>query len=495
EPRIGSTLRYFSRDIGAPGNTAANATAANAVPEEAAGGTAAAAGMPTPPVAVSGTPVMGSPPINYGQFGMGYGDYGPQQRPETWQVHPQLDDWHFLGYESSPVTGVAAWNDQGAASSAARQSLAEAAGIEIPQADFVIKVLAIYLLVLVPLNWLVFWLMGRVEWAWLAAPLIAIVGAGAVIRLAQLDIGFARSRTEIAILEVQGNYERAHLTRYTALYTSLSSTYALGFEDQSALALPFPSGKRDPSPFEFRTTTDVAFRRDKEATLDGVKVSSNSTGMVHSEQMYPLGDDPKLTETLALVGDDAKGYSLRNTTDLTIRDIGIFRRGDNVRGADNKLVSKIETAYIAELKPQTSAPLAFRPLTGNTVWLPEWSSQPIFATPNSALPEDQKGIVRLTRLATLATQQLRLIPGDVRLVGWTEQPLRGLQIRPAAPQNATYTLVLAHLFRGALPPVKPDKNVAEDYFEPAIEPEPEPDPNAPLELTPEAEGLNPGLGP
>ena len=33
--------------------------------------------------------------------------------------------------------------------------------------------LAIYLLVLVPLNWLVFWLIGKVEWAWIAAPLIA----------------------------------------------------------------------------------------------------------------------------------------------------------------------------------------------------------------------------------------------------------------------------------------------------------------------------------
>ena len=127
--------------------------------------------------------------------------------------------------------------------------------------------------------------MGRVEWAWMAAPLIAIVGAGTVIRLAQLDIGFARSRTEIAILEVQGDYDRAHLTRYTALYTSLSSTYALSFDEQSALALPFSSGKQPTSPVEIRTFTNVQFQRDKQASLTGVKVSSNSTGMVHSEQM------------------------------------------------------------------------------------------------------------------------------------------------------------------------------------------------------------------
>ena len=96
-----------------------------------------------------------------------------------------------------------------------------------------------YLLVLVPINWSVFRLCGRVEWAWAAAPVIAIVGAVAVIRLAQLDIGFVRSRTEIAVLEMHAGHARAHLTRYTALYSSLSTAYELQFDDPSALARPF----------------------------------------------------------------------------------------------------------------------------------------------------------------------------------------------------------------------------------------------------------------
>ena len=44
------------------------------------------------------------------------------------------------------------------------------------------QVLAVYLLVLVPLNGCLFWLMGRIEWAWFAAPIISILGAAAVIR-------------------------------------------------------------------------------------------------------------------------------------------------------------------------------------------------------------------------------------------------------------------------------------------------------------------------
>ncbi len=126
---------------------------------------------------------------------------------------------------------MAAWNDRSGAATAARGALRDAAGISVPRGEFVLQVLAIYLLVLAPVNWGIFRLIGRVEWAWLAAPLIAVAGAFAVIRLAQLDIGFASSLTEVAVAEVQADYPRAHVTRYTALYTSLSTKYKVSFED------------------------------------------------------------------------------------------------------------------------------------------------------------------------------------------------------------------------------------------------------------------------
>ncbi|HMC10088.1 MAG TPA: hypothetical protein VKH44_02315, partial [Pirellulaceae bacterium] len=237
EPRLGSTLRYFTRDIAFEEDKWADdvlppepPSAANeSLPPRLRGGPRGRPG------AAPNLPVSGNP--GFSNWTPYLGDAG-RARPDTSKIHPPIDDWHFCGYGATrpedekkflrdqlrdakalppdPV-GVAAWNDEGAASKAAGEILTAAAGIEIPSADFVIKVLGLYLLVLVPLNWLVFWLIGKVEWAWIAAPLIALVGAGAVIRLAQLDIGFARSRTEVAVLEIQGGYERAHLTRYTAL--------------------------------------------------------------------------------------------------------------------------------------------------------------------------------------------------------------------------------------------------------------------------------------
>ncbi|HZN37041.1 MAG TPA: hypothetical protein VFB80_24590, partial [Pirellulaceae bacterium] len=453
EARIGSTLRYFTRDIGKPnadGTTPVNAS-----------GVTGAEDVATTPAA---------PPYDpRAMMRRGFAGYEEAipQRIDTSHSHPDLDDWHFAGYHSTSDSGVAAWNDKGAASEAARAALTEAAGIEIPKAEFVMKVLGVYLLVLVPLNWLLFWLIGRVEWAWVAAPIIAIVGAGAVIRLAQLDIGFARNRTEIAVLEMQGGYERAHLTRYTALYTSLTSNYTAAFAEPTALALPFPGGPRKESLLSIANYTDVIFRRDKETSLSGLLVYSNETGMLHSEQMLTLGKNPKVTESLVLAGDEQKGYSIRNTTDITIRDVGIVRRVDPPGGNQPP---RIETAYVAKLEPATSAPLRFSPLREDLVWLPEWNqSSSAFAPPAG---EVERGRVRLTQLARLAAQRLRLLPGDVRLVGWTSDLLPGMELRPAAPQNSTYTLVLSHLVRGPLPPVRADSNVFEDYLDPTFDLEP-----------------------
>ena len=123
-------------------------------------------------------------------------------------------------------------------------SLREAAGVEVPDAGFVVLCLAAYLVALVPLNWLVFRTIGRVEWAWIAAPIIAIIGTWVIVQRARLDIGFVRSQTEIGILEQQPDHPRAHLSRYTALYTSLSTTYDFEFGEHDNAHRPV-SGRHD----------------------------------------------------------------------------------------------------------------------------------------------------------------------------------------------------------------------------------------------------------
>jgi hypothetical protein len=80
-------------------------------------------------------------------------------------------------------------------------------------------------------KWLFFWLIGRVEWAWAAAPIIASSARSASSALAQLNIGFVRSRTEVAVLETRPTIRAAISPAYTRLYTSLTTGYDLSFDD------------------------------------------------------------------------------------------------------------------------------------------------------------------------------------------------------------------------------------------------------------------------
>jgi hypothetical protein len=64
-------------------------------------------------------------------------------------------------------------------------------------------------------------------------------------------------------------------------------------------------------------------------------------------------------------------------------------------------------------------------------------------------------------------------------VAWTDDALPGMEIAPSAPQNTMHTLVLVHLVRGELPLIRPDATVADDFYEPPIEPEPGTEPTEP----------------
>ena len=117
----------------------------------------------------------------------------------------------------------------------------EAAGVEVPGSSFVVLCLVAYLTTLVPLNWLVFRTLGRVEWAWIAAPIIAIAGTWVIVQRARLDIGFVRAHTEIGILEQQPEHPRAHLSRYhRAVYVAVDDLRFPISEFDDA-GRPFPS--------------------------------------------------------------------------------------------------------------------------------------------------------------------------------------------------------------------------------------------------------------
>ena len=350
-----------------------------------------------------------------------------------------------FGLEAAPILGsdVASWDDFNKVANSAREALQTAARIEIPNRMFVVWVVAGYLLVLVPANWAIFRLLGRVEWAWVAAPVIALVCTLVVIRLARLDIGFARSQVEIDVVELQAGYPRAHVTRYAALYTSLSTRYQFQSEDPGALVQPLPSvanaGNFHLLPGEGRT--QLHYRYGKQVSLEGLRVKSNSTELVHAEQMVDLGGAILLRET------PGGRFQVVNRTGLALQGAGVIRKTAS---------GNLQTAWIGTLEPEASADLQFTlqppPKGGGRLWADRrnrWALSAAGASP---------GDLTLDRLLDLADDCRELRPNDVRLVAWLDQQIPGLEIRPAAPQARHAALVVAHLRYADWKDPQPDQN-------------------------------------
>ncbi|HEY3391343.1 MAG TPA: hypothetical protein VGK58_01455, partial [Lacipirellulaceae bacterium] len=300
----------------------------------------------------------------------------------------------------------------------------------------------------VPLNWLVFHTLGRVEWAWIAAPVIAIAGTFGVVHQAQLDIGFVRAQTEIGLLEQQPEHPRAHLSRYTALYTSLSTTYDLAFANMTTLAAPFPAEETF-SMLRGQGLQNVDFRRYDDVRLAGLPISSNSTGMVHSEQILTLDGPIRLGKSTA-----RDSEQIENRTRLTLDSVCVVRRPvpDDGVTAGARLYGK----WIGTMSPGQSTPISWLPINIDDKIVP-------FAAERRAEQQtrggDRLNLEPMFRLA-LAAQYME--PGETRLVARVDEILPGQEITPAASQVNGTTLIVAHLAYAPLPPPRPDENTRQD---------------------------------
>lgn len=350
--------------------------------------------------------------------------------------------------------GAGGWNDFHLASEAVRSTLRESAGVKIPGVGFVAFCLLVYLVLLVPINGFFFHALGKVELAWVAAPILAIVAALVVVRQAQLDIGFVRSQTEIAVLEVQPDSPRGVLTRFTALYASLTTPYDLEFERGTAVAVPFPGlNKKDKFERKENYQTEVTFTRQEKSRLRGLVVSSASTEFVRSEEIVNIEEE--VPDGSTRIGAVQMGKSLQgeprleNQTKWNLESVMIVRRQDGIRGP-----AMLEGCWIGELPAGSSALVAMTPLyvgSDDTPFKQERADEAVVLQ----RPDDMPKVESLMKLALDGN---RFEPGERRVIARISQPIEGLTVSPPASQRRGSTLYVGHLNYGLLPPPRSDKN-------------------------------------
>ncbi len=340
--------------------------------------------------------------------------------------------------------GGAVWNDFSGLSYQAIKALKAAAGIDLPSRKTILYLLGGYLICLVPLNWLVFRSFRRLEYAWIAAPIMALIGVVVVTKVASLDIGFARRTTEISLLELHGDHPRGHLTKFLALYTSLSTNYAVEFAESDSVALPLGDVGR----VQTRAAAGVknirtSYGRSEGVRLEPVTVYSNSTEMLHAEQIVALPGG------ISLGSSSTSDAAIRNQTGLNLRAVVVIRCG---AGGD------VEAAWIGELQSGEVAAAKFERFDLKT--LPQWSGE-LSTQPN--MPAQTADIVDGSLwVGGILDEVLRktpLVPGQTRLIGFTDDRPGKLEVIPTADQFDGRCVVVVHLTPQTLGDIVPDRRI------------------------------------
>ena len=330
--------------------------------------------------------------------------------------------------------GVAQIESETVLGSLARNSLQTASGIQVPRIKTIIQLLTGYLIVLVPLNWLVFRSIGRAELAWIAAPIISIIGAVVVARAVQLDIGFSRSQTTLNLFELKSGYQRGHLSSFVSLYTSLSTNYRARYVKSDGIILPMSSMEQ-----HNRTTQHnenelrYTYADENGAGLIAFPVRSNSTRFLRGEELQDIDG------SLSIAWDESDFESMRyeNVSKVSLRDVKIVAKTLN---------GQTRSAWIGMLDKQTRSGIRL--------------SQGIASDPTSDASEakSESDLAFGKQLEEISDRH-PLRPGEAMLLGWTDDPISQMEIEPKASQRKEATLVVVRLETIDESAVGPDLNL------------------------------------
>lgn len=354
-------------------------------------------------------------------------------------------------FPANKTSSLGAWNPDSSIVEQATNCLRESSGITVPQVGTILKLLTGYLVVLVPVNWLVFRLLGRVEWAWIAAPVIALTGAAVVARSVQLDVGFSRSQTSFGFLECHNDHPRGMLSNFYALYTSLSTNYEAVYKQGDGLVTPV---SRFNLPGLAKTNQALEFwsADDRGSGLHRFLVLSNSTGMLQSEEMVDLSGSLRWN-----IDSENTKIQVSNDSALAIRDIGLL--GINEEG-------RLMTSWIGSVEPGQSTTQPMLAAGEGERWFPQWDDNPLLKKPlnirarDGLLWTDQPvDDVYMGAMMLVVAQRYPLQRGEAIAIGWTDANPTQLKVSPTTSQNKHKTVVLMHVRPGILGDIRPDTRI------------------------------------
>ncbi len=371
--------------------------------------------------------------------------------PPASNVNPYItsfDQGDGLSSRSDPGR----WNDNSGIAEAASQELSGASGIAVPRVRRIIQLLSMYLAALVPINWLIFRLIGRLEWAWVSAPLIAVVGALAIARSVQLDIGFTRSENRISVLELHQAHSRGHLATFTALYTSLSTQYDLMYPNGNGVVLPFVPQEQALARFGPRNVR-FRYQSNQGDGLKRVSILSNTSSRFHGEECIEVGGGIRAEFDAS----NPRKLRLVNSSSIDIRFAVV---------AGKSLNQKWIQSWCGDLASGAEKGIELEENEIRREWFDPWELDSVTARGPARASEitssgnDSRSTqLRVDMMLYQILNGIDFLPGHLVLIGYSDQQLSSLAVAPAANQFANCTIVVAHLSYPGLPAAQPDKDL------------------------------------
>ena len=302
-----------------------------------------------------------------------------------------------------------------------RDLLEEASGITIPSSNFVLRVILAYLLAVVPLNWLICrFVLNKREWAWIVVPLVALGFAIGVERVAAHDMGYDTAADEIDLLELHGDYHRAHLTRLVSLYTNGRSHFTVSYPNNpTALALPLDIGRS----IRGEEIASSVWQSSPVPALMNFTVQPRSLAMFRAEEMLNLGGAIRLSAA-------AGKRQVVNESELELKDAVLI---------ESTGPGKRQERFLGTLKPGASVEIEAQAV-GEALRGSSAGSGP-----------DPNPFLQALRSSWEEREENQ---GELRLVAWASSTVSGQSIEPAVDRKRGFTAVLVHLRSG--PPPSPD---------------------------------------
>jgi hypothetical protein len=321
------------------------------------------------------------------------------------------------------------------------------------------------LIVLVPINWIVFRLLGRVELAWVAAPLIAIVGAFTIARAVQLDVGFSRSQSSISIVEVPSGYSRGYSASFASLYTSLTTNYSAFNADSSGIVIPMPTREEKMMTFTRDTPmTTYRYASDRGEGLESFPVRSNSTTLIRAEHPCEIGGQVQLkwldnnSDAIQIDNQSSLKFSLAGI--IAMDQAGQMRKGwvgDNEGGS----VRSVPMELAVDSSPPKERSKNSRRV--RALYLDGWGfvEQQVDEKESKEQESKMDGDTTIDvkpLIASLLTSH-SWHPGEAMMIGVCDQAFSPTVIAPVASQSQDKSLFIIHLFRDSIGTASPDINI------------------------------------